>query len=34
LKNHGPGNNGEQKKQGQNTARNPSCVSQDASQIN
>ena len=34
LKNHGPGNNGKEKKQSQNTTRNPSCVAQDASEIN
>jgi hypothetical protein len=34
LKNHSPGNNGEEKKQSQNTARDPSCVPQDASEIN
>jgi hypothetical protein len=34
LKNHGPGNNGEKKKQSQNTTRNQSCVAQDASEIN
>ena len=33
LKNHGPGNNGKKKKQSQNTARDPTGVGENASQI-